>query len=87
MAPGMRFDSHTHDGHQLAWASSGVLTVLTDSATWVLPPTRALWIPAGLPHEVYAANAATMRPLYIRPDMWPDGWSEPTPVEATPLLA
>jgi AraC-like DNA-binding protein len=87
MAPGMRFDPHTHASHQLAWASSGVLTVLTEPATWVLPPTRALWIPAGLLHEVRAASAATMRPLYIRPDRWPTGWNEPTPVEASPLLA
>ena len=87
MAPGTRFDSHTHEDHQLAWASSGVLTVVTELATWVLPPTRALWIPAGLRHEVHAANAATMRPLYINPDRWTTGWSEPTPVEASPLLA
>jgi len=51
MPPGTRFDWHTHEDHQLAWAASGVLTVLTADATWVLPPTRALWIPAGLPHE------------------------------------
>lgn len=87
MAPGSRFDAHTHDDHQLAWASSGVLTVVTESATWVLPPTRALWIPAGLRHEVSAANAATMRPLYIKPDRWTTGWVQPTPVEASPLLA
>ncbi len=86
MTPGTRFDWHTHDDHQLAWASSGVLTVLTESATWVLPPTRALWIPAGLRHEVYAANAATMRPLYIKPDRWAAQWTQPTPVEASPLL-
>jgi AraC-like DNA-binding protein/quercetin dioxygenase-like cupin family protein len=87
MAPGTRFDWHTHESHQLAWASSGVLTVVTESATWVLPSSRALWIPAGLRHEVHAASAATMRPLYIRPDRWANRWAEPTPVEASPLLA
>ena len=45
------FDWHVHEDHQLAWASAGALTVLTEGATWVLPPTRALWIPAWLPHE------------------------------------
>ncbi len=87
MAPGVRFDWHTHDDHQLAWASTGVLTVLTDSATWVLPPTRALWIPAGLRHEVRAAGPATMRPLYVRPDRWSIHWDRPTAVTARPLLA
>ena len=47
MPAGTRFDWHTHTDHQLAWAASGVLTVMTADATWVLPPTRALWIPAG----------------------------------------
>jgi AraC-like DNA-binding protein/quercetin dioxygenase-like cupin family protein len=79
------FDWHTHEDHQLAWAVSGVLTVITADATWVLPPTRALWIPAGLPHETGAAGRATMRSLYIKPGHF--GWTEPTPVAATPLLA
>ena len=51
MPAGTLFNWHAHQDHQLAWASAGVLTVLTEAATWVLPPTRALWIPAGLPHE------------------------------------
>jgi AraC-like DNA-binding protein len=87
MPPGTRFDWHTHVEHQLAWAASGVLTVITEDATWVLPPTRALWIPAGLPHETGAEGRATMRTLYIRPDLSPVSWSEPTPVAASRLLA
>ncbi len=87
MSAGTRFDWHTHVDHQLAWAASGVLTVITDAATWVLPPTRALWIPAGLPHETGAESRATMRTLYIRPDLSPVSWAEPTPVAASRLLA
>ena len=49
MSPSTLFDWHVHEDHQLAWASAGVLTVLTGGTTWVLPPSRALWIPAGLP--------------------------------------
>ena len=91
MPPGTRFDWHTHEDHQLAWAASGVLTVLTADATWVLPPTRALWIPAGLPHETASdGGRATMRSLYIRPGLFRVSWDEtgrPTPVAASPLLA
>jgi AraC-like DNA-binding protein/quercetin dioxygenase-like cupin family protein len=87
MPVGTRFEWHTHDDHQLAWASHGVLTVITGDATWVLPPTRALWIPAGLPHETGAEGRATMRTLYIRPDLSPVAWTEPTPVAASQLLA
>jgi hypothetical protein len=68
-----------------------VLTVLTADATWVLPPTRALWIPAGLPHETASdGGRATMRSLYIRPGLFRVSWDEtgrPTPVAASPLLA
>jgi AraC-like DNA-binding protein/quercetin dioxygenase-like cupin family protein len=87
MPAGLVFDWHTHPDHQLAWAASGVLTVRTDSATWVLPPTRALWIPAGLRHETLAAGVATMRSAYVRPDRCPITWTTATPVAATPLLA
>ena len=90
MPAGTRFDWHTHEDHQLAWAASGVLTVLTSAATWVLPPTRALWIPAGLPHETASDGRATMRTLYIRPGLLPVAWpetQEPIPVAASPLLA
>jgi AraC-like DNA-binding protein/quercetin dioxygenase-like cupin family protein len=87
MAAGARFDWHTHDDHQLAWAASGVLVVLTEASTWVLPPTRALWIPAGLRHETGSPGRATMRSLYVRPDLCSVRWPEPTPVMARPLLA
>jgi AraC-like DNA-binding protein len=86
MAAGKVFDWHMHENHQLAWAASGVLTVRTDSATWVLPPSRALWIPAGLRHETLSASVATMRTLYIRPRLCPITWPDFTPVAASPLL-
>jgi AraC-like DNA-binding protein/quercetin dioxygenase-like cupin family protein len=86
MPAGLVFDWHTHDDHQLAWAASGVLTVRTHASAWVLPPTRALWIPAGLRHETLSAGAATMRSAYVRPERFPLNWTEPTPVSASPLL-
>jgi AraC-like DNA-binding protein/quercetin dioxygenase-like cupin family protein len=86
MPAGLVFDWHTHDDHQLAWAASGVLTVRTQLSAWVLPPTRALWIPAGVRHETLSAGAATMRSAYVRPDGCSVAWAEPTPVAASPLL-
>lgn len=86
MPAGLVFDWHAHSDHQLAWASSGVLTVRTGESAWVLPPTRALWIPAGLPHETLSAGTATMRSAYVRPGRYPVSWTGPTPVSATPLL-
>jgi AraC-like DNA-binding protein len=86
MSASTLFDWHVHDEHQLAWTAAGTLTVLTEGATWVLPPARALWIPAGLPHETLSAGAATMRSAYLRPHLCPVSWPDPTPVAASPLL-
>src|ERR1700678_4534982 len=87
MSPGTVFSWHTHDDHQLAWAAQGVLTVITETGTWVLPPTRALWIPAGLPHETGAWGQATMRSVYVSPGLSPVDWAVPTVIAASPLLA
>ncbi len=87
MAAGTRFEWHSHVDHQMAWAASGVLTVVTQAATWVLPPTRALWIPRDLPHETFSSGRATMRSLYVRPDLCPIDWDTPTPIAVSPLLA
>jgi AraC-like DNA-binding protein/quercetin dioxygenase-like cupin family protein len=87
MPAGSVFDWHTHPDHQLAWAASGVLTVRTAAAAWVLPPTRALWIPAGLRHETLSAGTATMRTLYVRPELFPITWADVVPVAASQLLA
>ena len=56
---------HTHPRDQLVYASRGVLTVNTDQGTWVVPPQRAVWVPAGVVHEVRTAGAASLRTLYI----------------------
>ncbi len=87
MPRGVVFDWHTHDEHQLAWAVMGVLTVRTATTAFVLPPTRALWIPAGVRHETLAAGTATMRSAYVRPVSCVIDWRECTPVEASPLVA
>jgi AraC-like DNA-binding protein len=87
MAPGAQFDWHTHENDQLAWASRGVLTVITDAATWLLPSSRALWIPGGVRHEVRAKGATTMQALYVRSALLSIDWKRPTVVRARPLLA
>jgi AraC-like DNA-binding protein len=87
MPAGMVFDWHTHAEHQLAWAASGVLTVRTAAAAWALPPTRALWIPAGVRHETLSAGTAVMRTLYVRPALCPVDWPTCLPIAASPLLA
>jgi AraC-like DNA-binding protein len=87
MPSGFVFDWHTHEDHQLAWASSGVLTVRTERDAWVLPPTRALVIPSGVRHETLSTGNATMRAVYLKPSLCSISWQVCTPVAAGALLA
>lgn len=57
---------HSHDWHQLIYASRGVMTVNTSTGSWVVPSRRAVWVPAGIEHEVEMSAAVSMRTLYLR---------------------
>lgn len=81
---GRRFDRHRHAEHQLAWAASGVLTVSSEAGTWVLPPFRALWIPAGTVHALDADRHTSVRSPYFGAGRGPR-WREPTVVAIGPL--
>ncbi|MEU4314942.1 helix-turn-helix transcriptional regulator [Nocardia sp. NPDC024068] len=48
---GSHIDAHRHPDHQLIYCSGGAAEVRTDSGTWIAPPDRAIWIPAGHRHE------------------------------------
>jgi AraC-like DNA-binding protein len=84
MAHGMRFSAHVHPVHQLSWAAAGVVSVSTAGGAWVLPATRALWIPAGVGHAVDVTGPAVFRTVHL--DRSPHGWHRPTVVAVTPLL-
>lgn len=86
MPVGTTFEWHSHGEHQLAWSPEGVLVVRTDAGSYVLPPARALWIPAGTSHETRASGAAVLRSVYVRASGCPIDWARPTPVAVTPLL-
>lgn len=86
MPVGRRFAWHHHGEHQLAWSPEGVLVVRTELGTYVLPPARALWIPAGVPHETMASGVAVLRSVYVRRSGCTIEWSRPTPVIVSPLL-
>jgi AraC-like DNA-binding protein len=57
---------HFHDRDQLVYASRGVMTVRSRNGTWVVPPHRAVWIPAGVPHTITMSGLVAMRTLYLK---------------------
>ena len=61
----VEIEPHSHDHAQLLYASSGLMRVETEDGFWVVPPQRAVWIPARMAHRVAMAGAVEMRSLYL----------------------
>lgn len=79
--------THQHDNvHQLAWASEGVLSIGVAERTWVLPRSRALWIPAGVEHDVTATGPTTMVSLYFDIATCPIDFVKPVAIKTVGLL-
>jgi AraC-like DNA-binding protein len=50
---------------QLIYAASGVMSVRTGDDVWVVPPDRAVWVPAGIPHRIEMTGRTAIRTLYF----------------------
>jgi AraC-like DNA-binding protein len=59
--------THSHPWHQLTFAPRGVMTVRTPDGAWIVPPHRAVWVPAHTRHSVEMSGAVLMQALYIAP--------------------
>lgn len=68
-AAGMMLPAHTHKRGQCLYAVTGVLTVTTSEGSWVVPPYRALWIPAGATHAVHMGGFTSTRSAYVQPEV------------------
>ncbi len=42
-----------------------MLTVIAEAGRWVLPPERAVWMPAGVEHRADIAGRLSMRSLFV----------------------
>jgi len=69
----------------LLYPASGVMTVVTPDGRWVVPPTRAVWVPSGTRHEIQITGRARLRNLYLAAGEAPPA---PTPkaLHVSPLL-
>lgn len=75
------FDPHSHSWSQLAYCASGILQVSVqavdagDEVTYIVPPSRAVWVEPGARHAVHVLEAAEFRTLYIDQGATPEGWT------------
>jgi AraC-like DNA-binding protein len=90
---------HRHTWAQVAMSSTGVIRMRAGRSTYMVPPSRVLWIPPGVEHAVTVVEAADIRTLYIHQsedmvgpacprsaDGEPNAWSQCRVLEASSLL-
>lgn len=72
------FEPHHHPWAQVAYCASGLIRVTADQdgteTTYILPPSRAVWIPPGVQHAVNVMETAEIRTVYMDPSATPQGW-------------
>lgn len=88
---------HRHPWAQVALSGNGVIRMTAGHGTYLVPPSRALWIPPDVEHAVTVVEDAEIRTLYIHPaaHFLHDGGDAPNPfvqwpecrvLEVSPLL-
>lgn len=88
---------HRHDWAQLVFSMTGAVRVNTGggpsptaaaaAATYIVPPSRAVWIPPGMVHAVTAIERADLRTLYLADgQLAGEAWQAGRVLEVSPLL-
>lgn len=87
------FEPHSHGWSQLAYCASGIMQVTAeqhvgagDEITYIVPPSRAVWIAPGAMHSVHVLEDAQFRTLYMHASATPAGWGGCRVIVVSPLL-
>src|ERR1700749_2160362 len=81
-----RIDCHDPAEQQLVYPSHGLLIVSTANGSWVVPPQRAVWLPAAVAHAHQAYGATQLRTVSFPVDVNPLGLIQPTVLSVSRLL-
>ena len=87
---------HRHSWGQLAISTTGTIRLTVAQGTYIVPPSRALWVPPGMEHAVTMVESADLRTLYFfqthgrcGPDVGPEeetAWRQCRVLNASDLL-
>ena len=74
LAGDTRVEPHRHPWGQIAMSDTGTIRMTAAHSTFLVPPTRALWIPPDVEHVVTTVDDADIRTLYLHPAtiLWPE---------------
>jgi AraC-like DNA-binding protein len=81
-----RIEWHFHDRAQLIYPGVGVLQVFTEGGSWIVPPLRGVWVPAGVAHAHRARGRTDLLSVGFAASIDPFGDSGPVVVDVSPLL-
>jgi AraC-like DNA-binding protein/quercetin dioxygenase-like cupin family protein len=62
----IRVVPHHHPWGQIALSATGIVRLTVEHGTYLVPPSRALWIPPGVQHAVSIVEDADTVTLYLR---------------------
>lgn len=83
---GYEVQMHSHDWVQFTYASAGIMQVLTERHSYLLPPQCALWIPPGVQHTAFSEQALAFRGLYLDAAVLPGARRDCAVLQVTPLV-
>jgi AraC-like DNA-binding protein len=68
------------------FARRGVMRVVTEEGTWLVPSARALWMPARKAHEIQCRTDLAMRTVYMSTEIEVPFGDRCAVIEVSPLL-
>ena len=77
---------HWHSRAQFLYAVEGTMRVRTPRRAWIVPPSRALWLPSRTVHEIQMDGIVEMRSLYVNDRAGKGMPSSCVVLNVTPLL-
>ena len=83
---GFEIAPHRHPRDQLIYAVTGVMRVRTSTEAWIVPPDRAVYLPAHTDHAITMGGRVEMRTLYIASNAHRDLPPAPAVLEVSLLL-
>jgi AraC-like DNA-binding protein len=76
---------HRHPWPQLTFSTRGVIRLSTEDGSYIVPPSRALWVPADMSHSITLIEDAELRTVYLHSWLGP-AWEKCEVLEISPLL-